>query len=441
MRLLWLVLLPAVRPLVLGSVNIDWRTVDWRSATAHGASWEARVPATVAALQQGLGPQSFEIARELKDRFRLREAVVLVTCGRALALIAADDAESLDAALAGVRRDLAQRCTSLALAPSIRLQLAPPDYAERATREPGSGPAAPEPQTAEAVASEAAVSEAVAAAAAEAAAAEAAAAAATEATTEAPQAAGVDAVDLSASQLAALGKRQERKAARAAAALFDVRAAEASTLRAFEDAAVRFSGTACEAHCLRFGAGLESAIIGDHAVTRQLRKCADANSAEAPRISEVLRAALLTGRAARDGRLGESDLARFAALSPKRTQSWRLGVLRKAEAVVLLQHAALSARRRAKSAGPAISALRRTAIKKADGMPEDLRFEAHRAVQHLLHAPTVALRGSGSDQIDGIDRIAADALEAVDTELLRLRGSNGVAAAPLRRPKRIAATR
>lgn len=174
----------------------------------------------------------------------------------------------------------------------------------------------------------------------------------------------------------------------------------------------------CERFALRLGAGLESTIVGDLTIGRQLLELRDETlkSGATPRrgaLLPLLDAARATGRKTRDETLGDLSIARYVSREREGMSADEASaVLDHARALVDAEHAALLENRLERRSAPRIRAFRARAdalvVRCAE--PQKARLVARR----LLHAPTLRLRGDPADA----EAIIEDALRRVEAELI-----------------------
>ena len=193
---------------------------------------------------------------------------------------------------------------------------------------------------------------------------------------------------------------------------------------------------ATEQFMLRLGAGLESTIVGDLTIGRQLwdlrEACLETGAiATNGPLCALVDAARAAGRRTRDERLGDLSIARFPSREDRMTDDEKRAVLDHARMVVADEHASLKAERKVRRAAGAISELRRRSderVRRAADAGADGR-RARAAANAVLHAPTIALRGDPPDAA----AVADAALAAVDAALARVLAGDAVVTTRTRR--------
>ncbi|KAH8071337.1 hypothetical protein JL721_4309 [Aureococcus anophagefferens] len=146
---------------------------------------------------------------------------------------------------------------------------------------------------------------------------------------------------------------------------------------------------------LRLGAGLESTIVGDLTIGRQLwdlREACLATGAIATNgpLCALVDAARAAGRRTRDERLGDLSIARFPSREDRMTDDEKRAVLDHARMVVADEHASLKASGR--SARRRDLRLRRRSDERvrraADAGADNRRARAANAVLHAPRSPS-----------------------------------------------------
>ena len=213
---------------------------------------------------------------------------------------------------------------------------------------------------------------------------------------------------LTAQQEARLEERAQKRAAREEAKLL-------KKAELFKELGFAKEKEQCERFALRLGAGLESTIVGDLTIPRQLLELRDETlkSGATPRrgvLLPLIDAARAAGRKTRDETLGDLSIARFPSREDKMSADEASAVLDHARAVVDAEHAQLLESRLERRAAPIIRAFRaRADALVARRAHPDARLVARR----LLHAPTLKLRGDPADA----DAVVEDALRRVEVAL------------------------
>ena len=213
---------------------------------------------------------------------------------------------------------------------------------------------------------------------------------------------------LTAQQEARLEERAQKRAAREEAKLL-------KKAEIFKNLGFAKEKEQCERFALRLGAGLESTIVGDLTIPRQLLELRDETlkSGATPRrgvLLPLIDAARAAGRKTRDETLGDLSIARFPSREDTMSADEASAVLDHARAVVDAEHALLLESRLERRAAPLISAFRARADALVARCPHK---NARLVARRLLHAPTLKLRGDPADA----DAVVEDALRRVEVAL------------------------
>ena len=213
---------------------------------------------------------------------------------------------------------------------------------------------------------------------------------------------------LTAQQEARLEERAQKRAAREEAKLL-------KKAEIFKELGFAKERENCERFALRLGAGLESTIVGDLTIPRQLLELRDETlkSGATPRrgvLLPLIDAARAAGRKTRDETLGDLSIARFPSREDTMSADEASAVLDHARAVVDAEHAQLLESRLERRAAPLIRAFRA----RADALvARCANSNARLVARRLLHAPTLKLRGDPADA----DAVVEDALRRVEVAL------------------------
>ena len=213
---------------------------------------------------------------------------------------------------------------------------------------------------------------------------------------------------LTAQQEARLEERAQKRAAREEAKLL-------KKAELFKELGFAKEKEQCERFALRLGAGLESTIVGDLTIPRQLLELRDETlkSGATPRrgvLLPLIDAARAAGRKTRDETLGDLSIARFPSREDRMSADEASAVLDHARAVVDAEHAQLLESRLERRASPIIRAFRA----RADALvARRAHPKARLVMRRLLHAPTLKLRGDPADA----DAVVEDALRRVEVAL------------------------